>query len=44
MRSYHHVFEAEPPFPEGDKRRFGYPRGHRPTACKWGNARVATPE
>ena len=23
-------FEADPPFPEGDKRRFGYSRDHRP--------------
>ena len=23
-------FEADPPFPEGDKRRFGYWRDHRP--------------
>ena len=23
-------FESDPPFPEGDKRRFGYSRDHRP--------------
>jgi hypothetical protein len=23
-------FEADPPFPEADKRRFGYSRDHRP--------------
>ena len=23
-------FEADPPFPEGDKRHFGYSRDHRP--------------
>jgi transposase len=23
-------FEADPPFPEGDKRRYGYSRDHRP--------------
>jgi len=26
-------FEAHPPFPEGDKRRFGYSRDHRPDLC-----------
>jgi hypothetical protein len=29
-------FEADPPFPEGDKRRHGYSRDHRgETACRW---------
>jgi hypothetical protein len=27
-------FEADPPFPEGDKRRFGYATIGR-TACRW---------
>jgi hypothetical protein len=27
-------FEADPPFPEGDKLRFGYSRDHRPVGCR----------
>ena len=37
-------FEAEPPFAEGDKRRFGYSRDHRPDCVPVGIARVVTPE
>jgi hypothetical protein len=38
-------FEADPPFPEGDKRRFGYSRDHRPLCadrhCPGGDTRGA---
>src|SRR3954467_13856544 len=37
-------FEAEPPFPEGDKRRFGYSRDHRPDCVQIVIALVVTPE
>jgi hypothetical protein len=37
-------FEAEPPFPEGDKRRFGYSRVHRPDCVQVVIARVIAPE
>ena len=37
-------FEAEPPFPEGDKRRFGYSRDHRPDCVQVVVALVVTPE
>ena len=37
-------FEAHPPFPEGDKRRFGYSRDHRPDCVQVVIARVVTPE
>jgi transposase len=37
-------FEAEPPFPEGDKRRFGYSRDHRPDCAQVVIALVVTPE
>ena len=37
-------FEAEPPFPEGDKRRFSYSRDHRPDCVQVVNALVMTPE
>jgi transposase len=37
-------FEAEPPFPEGDKRRFGYSRDHRPDCVQVVIALVITPE
>ena len=37
-------FEADPPFPEGDKRRFGYSRGHRPDCVQIVIALVVTPE
>jgi len=37
-------FEAEPPFPEGDKRRFGYSRDHRPDCVQVVIALVVTPE
>ncbi|HKM82174.1 MAG TPA: IS1634 family transposase [Candidatus Acidoferrum sp.] len=37
-------FEAEPPFPEGDKRRFGYSRDHRPDCVQVVIALVMTPE
>ncbi len=36
-------FEANPPFPEGDKRRFGYSRDHRPVS-QVVIALVVTPE
>jgi len=36
-------FEAEPPFPEGDKRRFGYSRDHRPDCVQVVIALVMTP-
>ena len=37
-------FEAEPPFAEGDKRRFGYSRDHRPDWVQVVIALVVTPE
>lgn len=37
-------FEAEPPFPEGDKRRFGYSRDRRPDCVQVVIALVVTPE
>ncbi|MGC2462597.1 MAG: IS1634 family transposase [Steroidobacteraceae bacterium] len=37
-------FEADPPFPEGDKRRFGYSRDHRPDCVQVLIALVITPE
>src|SRR6202041_3763100 len=37
-------FEAEPPFPEHDKRRFGYSRDHRPDCVQVVIALVITPE
>src|ERR1700749_3035802 len=36
--------EADPPFPEGDKRRFGYSRDHRPDCVQIIIALVVTPE
>lgn len=37
-------FESDPPFPEGDKRRFGYSRDHRPDCVQVVLALVVTPE
>ena len=37
-------FESEPPFPEGDKRRFGYSRDKRPDCVQVIIALVVTPE
>jgi hypothetical protein len=37
-------FEAPPPFPEGDKRRFGYSRDHRPGCVQVVIALVVTPD
>jgi transposase len=37
-------FEADPPFPEGDKRRFGYSRDHRPDCVQVVIALVVTAE
>jgi nucleoside-diphosphate-sugar epimerase len=37
-------FEAGPPFAEGDKRRFGYSRDHRPDCVQVVIALVVTPE
>jgi transposase len=37
-------FEASPPFPEDDKRRFGYSRDHRPDCVQVVIALVVTPE
>jgi hypothetical protein len=37
-------FEAGPPFPEGDKRRHGYSRDHRPDCVQVVIALVVTPE
>ena len=37
-------FEADPPFPEGDKRRFGYSRDRRPDCVQVVIALVVTPE
>src|SRR5256885_13379304 len=36
-------FQADPPFPEGDKRRFGYSRHHRPGCVQIVIALVVTP-
>jgi hypothetical protein len=37
-------FEANPPFPEDDKRRYGYSRDHRPDCVQVVIALVVTPE
>src|SRR6267142_1249945 len=37
-------FESDPPFPEGDKRRHGYSRDHRPDRVQVVIALVVTPE
>jgi transposase len=37
-------FEADPPFPEGDKRQHGYSRDHRPDCVQVIIALVVTPE
>jgi transposase len=37
-------FESDPPFPEGDKRRYGYSRDHRPDCVQVVVALVITPE
>ncbi len=37
-------FEAEPPFADGDKRRFGYSRDHRPDCVQVVIALVVTPD
>lgn len=37
-------FEADPPFPEGDKRRHGYSRDHRPDCVQVIIALIITPE
>jgi transposase len=37
-------FEADPPFPEGDKRRHGYSRDHRPDCVQIVVALVVTPD
>jgi Transposase DDE domain len=37
-------FEANPPFPQGDKRRFGYSRDRRPDCVQGVIALVVTPE
>jgi hypothetical protein len=37
-------FEADPPFPESDKRRYGYSRDHRPDCVQVIIALVVTPE
>lgn len=37
-------FEANPPFPDGDKRRFGYSRDHRPDCVQVVIALVVTPD
>ena len=37
-------FESDPPFPEGDPRRFGYSRDHRPDCVQVVIALVVTPE
>jgi len=37
-------FEVDPPFAEGDKRRFGYSRDHRPDCVQIVIALVVTPE
>lgn len=37
-------FESDPPFPLGDKRRFGYSRDHRPDCVQVVIALIVTPE
>ena len=37
-------FESDPPFAEGDKRRFGYSRDHRPDCVQVVIALIVTPE
>jgi transposase len=37
-------FESDPPFPEGDKRRHGYSRDHRPDCVQVVIALIVTPE
>ena len=37
-------FESDPPFPEADKRRYGYSRDHRPDCVQVVMALVVTPE
>jgi transposase len=37
-------FESDPPFPPGDKRRYGYSRDHRPDCVQVVIALVVTPE
>ncbi len=37
-------FESDPPFAEGDKRRFGYARDHRPDCVQVVIALIVTPE
>jgi transposase len=37
-------FESDPPFSEGDKRRFGYSRDHRPDCVQVVIALIVTPE
>jgi len=37
-------FESDPPFAEGDKRRFGYSRNHRPDCVQVVIALIVTPE
>src|SRR5258707_5610681 len=37
-------FESDPPFPEGDKRRFGYSRDKRPDCAQVIIALIVTPE
>jgi hypothetical protein len=37
-------FESTPPFPDGDKRRYGYSRDHRPDCVQVVIALVVTPE
>jgi hypothetical protein len=37
-------FEADPPFPEGDKRRYGYSRDHRPDCVQVVIALIVTAE
>ena len=37
-------FESDPPFPEGDKRRYGYSRDKRPDCVQVVIALVVTPE
>ena len=37
-------FESDPPFPDGDKRRFGYSRDHRPDCVQVVIALIVTPE
>ena len=37
-------FESDPPFPEADKRRYGYSRDHRPDCVQVVLALVVTPE